>query len=364
MTRGSALLALLFAGVGSAAGAAESAAPAVTLEPPPGWRDVRGAGGPARALVALKGPESSSFVLVPADDAPRDSAAAVLSYLTKVLGGIRDGSGADFRAVGPIETRDIRGVTVQLLRATLDGKPRLIVALVDAGGPPLLATLTSAAPEAMLTPIFGALRTTVPEGAVRTTGVERSLDGQLEIALGGGLRARGLSAEERGKGVVLALQGAGSEVVFLKLSEEDSSPKDQAGIVRAMVADAARVPLDSVSPSRRAATAAGPAGVYAWAKLPGSPDLRFAAAFLPWAYWGYSLLARGPQADELTVGVLAALKAGPSAVPKLLADTPSVEALEESPPFRRYAPAAAAVAAVLLAGLAWRGGRKKGTLRP
>jgi hypothetical protein len=359
--RGVLFAAALVAG-GSTARADGTAAPPVTIEAPPGWADAGASRRISGALITLKGPEASSFVVARADGAPRDSASGALAYLTKLVDGLRAGSGADFRAAGVLETRTFRnGVSIQLLRATLGGKPRLIVALVDAGGPPLVATLASAAPEAMLNPLFGSLRSGAPEGEVRSAGVERSLDAQLELALGGGLRARALSAAERDKGVVLALQGAGSEVVFLKLSEEDAAAKDQAGIVRATVADAAKVPLDSVSPARPAATPAGPGAVYAWARLPDSPDLRFAAGYLPWQYWGYSLLARGPQADELLVGALAALKAGPAAVPKLVASTPKLDDAEPDEAVARYGPAAS-IALVLLLGAAWSLGRKKGNL--
>jgi hypothetical protein len=353
---------LLAAALASAAPFARADVPAVAIEPPPGWTDASASGRIPGAVIALKGPESSSFVLARADGPHRDAAGALL-YLTKLIEGLRAGSGADFRSAGLIETRAFRnGVSIQLLRASLDGRPRLIVALVDAGGSSLVATLASAAPEAMMTPLFGGLRTNAVEGEVRSSGVELSLDQQLQFALGGGLRARALSVEERGKGAVLALQGSGSEVVFLKLSEEDAAAKDQPEIVRATVADGAKIPLDTVSPARFAATPAGPSAVYAWGKLPGSADLRFAAGYLPWQYWGYSLLARGPQADELLVGALAALKAGPTSVPKLLANTPKIEDSEPDEPFGRAGPIAALVAAGALLLLFWRAGRKKGTL--
>jgi hypothetical protein len=353
-------LALFVAARASAAG---SSAPTIGLEPPPGWSDVTAERRFDGAVLALKGPESSSFVLARADGAPTGDAASALSYLSRVLDGVRTGSKADYKASGPLESRTFRnGVSAQLLRATLAGRPRLVVALLDVGGRPLVATLSSAAPEAMLTPLFGAIRTGVPDGAVRAEGVERSLDGQLEVSLGGGLRARALSADERARGVVLALQGAGSEVVFIKLGEDAASPKDQAAIVRATVADAAKALPSDVSPARLAATPAGPAAVYAWAALPGSTDLRFAAGYLPWSYLGYSLLARGPQAEELLVGALAALKTGPEADPRLVAGTPPLEIPEERGPSRRVVVIGAAAAVVLAAALAWRGGRKKANL--
>ncbi len=355
---------LLCAALLAATSTARADAPApVGMEIPPGWSRATPNPPIAGAVITLQGPESSSFVVASAGAVPVGTAGA-LAYLTRVLDGVRAGSKMDFRSSGVIETRMFRnGVSVQLLRATLGGSPRLVLALIDAGGPPLVATLSSAAPEAMLTPLFGGLRPTVPEGAVRLTGVERSLDGQFEVALGGGLRARTLTVEERGKGAVMALQSEGSEVIFIKLSQEDAAAKDQAELVRATAADAAKVPFDAVSPARLTATPAGPAAVCAWTAVPGSPDLRLAAGFLPWAYWGYSVIARGPRADQVLDGVLAALKPGPDALPKLLADTPRLEA-PDSNVIGRGAAAAAAVAAALILFLVWRATRKKGNVSP
>jgi hypothetical protein len=218
--------------------------------------------------------------------------------------------------------------------------------------------LASAAPDAMMGPLFGALQIGVP-GAVRESGAAQSSDGQLLIALGGGLRSRELTAPERKQGAVLAIQGAGSEVVFLKVENEDASPKDQAAIVRATAADAAKVPAKKVSPAGRAPTQAGPSAVYAWTKLDGGSDLRFAAGFLPWQYWGYSVMARGPQADELLIGALAALKQGPSAVPGLVQASPVIEIPEETERGRLRQGAIGAGALILLL-FAWSLSRKKG----
>ncbi len=344
------------------AGAAAAAAhpPAPGMEIPPGWSAAAATSAMPQALIVLRGPESASFIVAPAGAVP-PGASGVKRYLAKVLEGIKSGSGGDYRTDGEIETRLFRnGVSAQMLRATLDGRPRLVVALLDAGGAPLLATLSSAAPEAMLTPLIGGLRPSAPEGEVRMSGVERSLDGQLEIALGGGRRGRALTVDERGRGAVMAVQEAGAEIVFFKLSPQDAAAKDQPGLVRATVADELKVSLDSVPPARRAPTPAGPAAACTGAAVPGSPDLRFAAAYLPWGYWGYSALARGPKAEDALIGVLAALKPGPDALPKLLADTPVLE-LPDPDASRRAALAAAAAAAAVVM-IVWSLTRKKGSL--
>jgi hypothetical protein len=347
--------------IAAAAFAADAAPPSVSLDPPPGWSDITGKPAVKGVLLAVRGPEGSSFAVALMPASATESAAATKSYLMRVLDGLRAGAKLDYRSNGRVETKTFRnGVTARFMRADVDDHPRLLVAVIDAGGAPLLATLSSAAPDAMMGPLFGGLRLGTP-GAIKTAGTAESSDGQLKIALGGGLRSRGLSGEERRQGAVLAIQGAGSEVLFLKVEKEDAAPKDQAAIVRATVADAAKLSLDGVSPARRAESPAGPAAVYAWAKISGTPDLRFAAGFLPWQYWGYSVLARGPQADELLVGALAALKQGPSAVDGLVRESPRIEIPDDAA--RRHVPAAAvAVAAALLLLIVWSLSRKNANL--
>lgn len=363
MKRAACLAALLCA---SAAAAAAPRAPVVTLDPPPGWSDATAGTKIKGAILALKGPEGSSFVLASMPAIPLDNPATVRSFLMNVLTGIRGGSKLDYRIAGRLETKSFRnGLSVQLLRVELVGKPRLVLAVFDAGGRPVLASLSSAAPDAMLTPLLGSVR--VGAGAqtdgVKTSGKARSLDGQLEIALGGGLRSREATPEEKSHGAVLALQGSGAEVLFFKIPEDDVTPKEQPAVARATVADALKVPLESVSIALAAHTPAGPTAVYAWARVPGSPDLRFAAGFLPWSYWGYSLLARGPLADELLVGTLAALKQGPSAVPGLVAASPKLNIPKDHS--RKILPAAFVLCALLLVALVvWSRGRKSANLSP
>ncbi|OGS36259.1 MAG: hypothetical protein A2506_08915 [Elusimicrobia bacterium RIFOXYD12_FULL_66_9] len=349
----------------SAAAASTSRAPAVTLDPPPGWSDATAATNLKGLILALRGPEGSSFVLVGMPDIALDNAAAVRSFMMNVLTGIRTGSKLDYRVSRRMETRSLRnGLSAQLLHADLAGKPRLVLAVFDAGGRPVLASLSSAAPDAMLTPLLGSVRVGVDAGAVKTSGSAHSLDGQMQIALGGGLRSRVPTPEEKSHGAVLALQGSGAEILFFKTSEDDVAPKDQPAVARATVADALKIPLEEVSLAREAVTSAGPVAVYSWARVPGSPDLRFAAGFLPWCYWGYSLMARGPLADDLLVGTLAALKQGPSAVPGLVAATPKLEA-PRGGRARKLLPAAFVVVALLLLGLiVWSRARKNANLSP
>lgn len=344
--------------------AAVPALPETSGGPPPGWRDVTSQTKAQDLLRAYAGPEESSFVLVGMPAVDLDNAAAVRSYLMHVLAGLRAGSRLDYRPAGGLETHLLsNGISAQLLRASLHGKPRLVLAAFETGGRPVLATLSSAAPEAMLSSLLGGALAGEALSGVRTSGLARSLDGQLELSLGGGLSSRQAQPGERSRGAVLVVQGSGAEVLFFKLSEDDVAPKDQPAVVRATVADALKVPLGRVSPASTVRTFAGPTAVCAWAGVPGSPDIRFAAGFLPWGYWGYSLLARGPLADELLAGVLAALKQGPSAVPGLVAASPTSEVPQGAA--RHWLRAAFALGVVLvLGGLAWSLGRKKANLLP
>ncbi len=334
--------------------------PKPTIEAPPGWTDVTNKGLVRNAVIALKGPETSSFIVKKAPGAPLDNPAGVRGYLNDVLTGLKDASKKDYRWGGRVETKVFRnGLAVQLLRAQIGGEDKLIVALFAAGGVAHVGVLLSAAPEAMMSSLFGALQVGAVEGAIQSSGVARSLDGQLELALGGGLRARSLIDSEAAKGFVLVIQGSGSEIIFLKLAEADATkPAEQAAIVREMTAASAGVPSAQTAPVRSAPTAAGPVGVYSWA--PGKADEKMAVGYLPWGYWGYQLFGRGPAADELLVGTLAALKAGPSAVPGLLASSPRIPIQEELPSRKLMIGGGAAL--LIVAFIVWSLSKKSATL--
>ncbi len=322
-----------------------------SLEAPPGWNDVTKESKSPDTVIALKGPETSSFIVKRALGAPMDNPAGVRGYLHEILGGMRDASGLDYRSSGRVETRSFRnGVTAHMLRSQLKGEERLIISLFSAGGTPYAAVLMSAAPEAMVPSLLGALQVGKVEGAVQTSGIVRSLDGQLELALGGGLRSRSLLDAEAAKGFVLVIQGSGSEIIFQKLAEADATrPQEQAAIVRELAAVSAGVRGAAASPVSAAPTAAGPVGVYSWAAA--ASGEKMSAGYLPWGYWGYQLYGRGPSADELLIGTLAALKAGPSAVPGLLASTPRIPIKKELPTRTLLLGAAALMLAVLAAAL-------------
>ena len=320
------------------------------LEAPPGWSDAGAAGKAEGIVIALRGPEKSSFVVKRAPGAPLDNPAGTRGYLQDVLKGVRDASRRDYRTNGRVETRAFaNGLSARVLRAQLLAEDRLILGIFEAEGQPYLAVLLSAAPEAMLPSLLGAVELGGTEGSVQSAGTARSPDGQLEIALGGGLRARTLLNAERGKGFVLVIQGAGSEIFFQKISDAESTrPAEQAAIVRALAAASAGVPVRAASLARPAPSAAGPVGVYSWAEVAGEPGVRAAAGYLPWGYWGYQMFGRGPSADVLMLSVLAALKAGPGAVTALVSGSPVIPVSGAYAGRRFWAVSALGLAACLL----------------
>jgi hypothetical protein len=96
-----------------------------------------------------------------------------------------------------------------------------------------------------------------------------------------------------------------------------------------------------------------------WAWAPAAGGEKFAAGYLPWCFWGYQVYARGPSADDLLIGTMAALKAGPSAVPGLVAKTPAIPINQETSSKKMILGIVAAVCAVgAVALLLWSAKRK------
>jgi hypothetical protein len=198
-----------------------------------------------------------------------------------------------------------------------------VVAAIDEGGPPLLATLASSAPEAMMSTLFGAVKILQTKTSAQNPEMAVSSDGELHIALGGGLSSRELTAEEKNRGVVLVVRGAQSEVLLTKVFGDDLVLDERPQMLRVSVAQQTNRPLEKISWFSVARSAAGPMAVYVWDQS-STAQTKIAEGFLPWSYWGYSISATGPQADEILVGTLAALNRGPRAAPGLVAATPLI----------------------------------------
>lgn len=332
--------------VAALAAAAFAAPGPFTIDPPPGWTQIRDASAPPQVLLQLHGPETSSFVMTAAPRLPMSNRAAVRAYLVQVADSVSRASGEDFGPPGPLLTaRYDNGLTLLYVECQRPGHDKLVLGAADFGGRLALGTLVSNVPDTLMPSIFGALRApdSTDPGAPSV-----SLDGQLQLALGPGLRTRPLTAAERKQGFVLAVEGLASEVMVLKVSEDDAVPaKDEPQLVRQTVLAFPGVEANTVGPVSVLETLPGPDFIYAAARVhdPAGPE-RFMAGYMPWGYWGYSVLAKGSQPVELARAVFGSLALGPSAEPKVVASTPPIPV---SRPFRWRSRAGAAVAAILLA---------------
>lgn len=342
------MLAPFFAALALAASLARAAT--VTAEPPPGWTDVTAqqAQDNPNVVLVLKGPETSSFVLAKIGAIDLGNRAVVRSLLTDVLSNLSRKTGANYVVASNVESQTFdNGLTFYSIRANLDGKPRLVLSVADFGGEPMLGTLTSNVPEMIAPAVLSGLRG--PASTLRA-GPGASIDGQLAFKLPPGLGARALNERERKLGFVFAVVGHGSELMVQKLVEDIGAAKEQPQILRGAVLGMHGVDPKTYVEPRALPTPAGPEFVYASAKVEGGSE--FVAGFLPWGYLGYSVLAKGPRAVDLTVQTFSSLELGTSATPKIVASSPRVPLERKSN--LPLVLGAAAFLAVIVSLLSWR----------
>lgn len=343
--------------------AAPAEEPSFALDPPPGWKDVTAAKDEPEVLISLKGPETSSFMLARTGPLGLQDRGVVRTFLLDVLAGLNRRTGLGFTpASNLVETTFDNGLHAYYIKAHYKEKPRLILAVAEFRGVLLMATLISSVPDVLLPSTLGKVeargRASRPgDGPGRL----QSLDAQLAFDLGRGLVPRALTSRERKLGFVAALKGLDSEIMVMKLVEEGTPIKDQPRIVVSTVLSVEGVQKQTLSEISLLETPAGPDLVYAWARLkePGGPT-QFAAGYMPWCYWGYSVLAKGPRAADLMREAFEGLSPGPSALPKLLAETPRVPVPRELRLRKgsRAAWALSAAALIVVGYLLWR--RRKG----
>ena len=307
----------------AAQGDVASPPPPFTIEPPAGWSLAPLSGDNPSLLLLLKGPEKSSFVLARINPVSLENRAAVRTFLSNVVYGISARTHLKFKAAANVETASYaNGVTATCLRADLDDKPRMTLAVMEVDGAYLLGTLVSAVPETLLPSILGSLKGTGTPVA-GAAAVAESVDGQLRFNLPPGLRARALTSRERQMGFVGAFEGSGAELLVLKLADDGTLVKDRPEIVKATVLAAPGVEPKTLTSVQYLMTSAGPDFIYASARVADAAgEGAFLAGYMPWAYWGYSILAKGGKAPELAKAMLGSLSLGPSAVPKLVAASP------------------------------------------
>lgn len=287
----------------------------LVVEPPPGWTDVTGSRRGRNVVASLKGPETSSFVLTRIPPVAVENRAVVRGLLLEVLTEMESRMKLGFKPASNLVTTTFsNNMTAHYLRAEGREKTKLILAVTQAQGDTLLLTLVSAVPDTILPSLMNGIK----QGGAGASTV--SADGQLSFG-GSGLKARALSTRERKMNLVAALSHGDTEVVVVRLPEDGTPIKDQPELVQQTVA-AGGVKPETLGPNRRMETPAGPEGIYALAELKEGGWL--GSGYLPWAYWGYSVVAKGPKAEESLEALLATLEPGPQADAKLLASTPRV----------------------------------------
>ncbi len=314
--------ALIALSVTAAPALAMDAAVSFSIEPPPGWSQ-QSSSGDGGQILALKGPEQSSFVLTRIAPVSWENRAAVRGLLTEAVNGVNARERLGYRAAANLETATYgNGLTARFLRADIDGRPRLALAVMELDGVYLLGTLRSAVPDTLLPAILGALKGSgVPAAAV--SGAALSRDGELSFRLPAGVRPRPPSEQELKAGCVAVLSGPGAQLLVMKLTDDDTPAQRRAAVVKSTVRAGPGVDPKSAGPVEYLLSSAGPDFIYAVARCADAagPSL-YLAGYMPWGYWGYSFLAKGPQAPEMTRELLSSLSLGPSAVPKLVAASP------------------------------------------
>lgn len=326
-----------------------AAALAFSIEPPPGWEDISAQKAGGDVLMALQGPEESSFMLSRIPSLPLENRAVVSAFLLDVLSALNRKTGQPFAQAGALQSAHFdNGLTFLHIRADLQGRPRLVLGVADFGGTMVLGTLISAVPDTLLPPILGGLRA-ASRTPIASAGSVQSLDGQLLFSLPEGLRQRPLSEREKKMGFVLALQGFGAELMVLKVVGEDAAATDQSRIVAQTVLSLPGVDAASLSPVGLLKTSPGPNLAYASASVQDAANpTDFMAGYLPWGYWGYSILAKGSQPVELMKRAFGALTLGPSAQPKVVAATLPIKLKQKT----RWAVIVGGTLVLLLSG-AW-----------
>lgn len=322
------------------------------VQPPPGWSDVTASRAGGNVVSSLKGPETSSFVLTRIEPIALENRAAVRNLLLEVLRELDRRSQLGLKPATNLMTATFsNGMTAQYIRAEAKDKPKVILAVTRFHDSYLLATLVSAVPDTLLPSMLGGVRAS---GTAAGRGSLDSLDGQLTFPPLPGLTARELSPRERKADFVAALKGMESELLVVKLVDDNTPIADQPELVRQTVAAVQGAVPSTQSSLRRLTTPAGTELVYGAVEL--QDKTRFAAGYMPWAYWGYSAVAKGPRAEELLSEAFAGLKAGPGAQAGLVAATPRLPASRE----RRLLQGAFGVLLIALAAALWRWRAKKG----
>ncbi len=328
----------------------------VTIEPPPGWKDVTPSPPRTGVFVVLKGPKTSSFVLTRSSRINLSNRTSVRTLLVDIMVGINKQTGLAFTIRSNLKTKTFSsGIKIHYIQADLDGRPRMVMGLMKVGGLTMLGTLTSAIPDTLFDSIFGSMRASpgfVSSDAWRALRrIGTSTDRQMAFNLPEGIGLEELTVKEKKRGFVASIKGLDSELMVVKTNQSTGQKSEEWDLIQQTVLGMEGVDPASLSDPGIIETAVGTTVLYASAKLPKEGgESRFIAGIMPWCYWGYTFLARGPSSEDLLRRTLASLKLGPAAVPKLLKATPRLSKPRKirKSHFLKFAAGGVAVALIVL----------------
>ena len=318
---------VVFRAVAVTALACQASAAAISIEPPPGWGSSPLPRDNPDVVAVLKGPETSSFTLARLKAVSMDNRAGVSAELLDVLAALKSRTGLNYQAAPGLETIKLQnGLTAFYLKAGLDGRPRLILALFHWQGESLLGTLTSSIPDLMLPSILGGLKSESAGMESYVPGSRVSAqDGQFSVKLPEGFFVRPASDQEMELGAVLAVKGTDTQMIIFKLGQQSEPPVRQPELLKQRVLSVAGVLESSLSAVQSFNTPCGQELIYLSAVMDGPTGaIPIVAGYLPWGYWGYSIIAQGPRAYDLLTSSFRSLALGEAAVAKIVAQTPRI----------------------------------------
>ncbi len=323
----------------------------ITVAVPPGWQQVKTASAPV--VLALKGPSQSSFMLA-AGPAAMDMTdqPGLGAMLADILDAFNRKDMADFTAAGDVQDQTFpNGLTAHYLKATAPGKPPLILVALQIGNQNFVGTLISNIPDLMLPAIVGSLSAPgAPKAESASTGPDagQSSDGQLAFTLEPEwVRVPDATAQAADPDTVFEIKALGSQMSVTKAKDAETVPiAEEPDVVLQMAKQIPEAAARTVRAARFLHTPAGPELIYAAAQSK-SGGAQYVVGYLPWAYLGYSVLASGPNAEKLVRTLFSSLTLGSSAIPGLVAATPSLPSWT----WVQSAEVGAAILAVLAVGL-------------
>ena len=300
----------------------------ITVAVPPGWQQVQSATAPV--VIALKGPSQSSFILALSPAAMDMTDRPGLSaFLADVLDAFNRRTLANFTAAGNVQDQTFsNGLTAHYLKATAPGKPPLILAALQVGNKNFIGTLISNIPDLMLPAIVGSLNApgiSAPNAAAAGPIAGQSSDGQLAFTLKPDWeRVPDALAQAADPDVVFEAKALGSQISVTKAKDaENVLITEEPDVVLQMAREIPEADAKTADAAQFLPTPAGPTLIYAAARDKSNGG-QYVVGYLPWTYLGYSVLANGPNAEELVRELFSSLTLGSSAIPGLVAATPSL----------------------------------------